>query len=148
GQTLGNGGDITLATVNANTGPVNVRSFGGSLLDANGAGVTNVTGGRLNHQSQGAARINEDRFTAPPPPAGLTATTSNDPIVIRGQNSTQLQITNVNAGNANVSLVANNGNLTNRTPGDFVPDVIGTGVNLQATGTGTIGLPGPVFFEI
>jgi fibronectin-binding autotransporter adhesin len=148
GQVLGNGGDVTLATVTAGTGPVNVRSFNGSLLDINGAGVTNVTGGAIDLQAEGAAGINEDVFTSTPLTAGLTATTSNDLITIRGQNNTQLQITNVNAGAGQVALVANNGNLTNRTPGDFVADVIGSSVTLQATGTGTIGLPGPIFFEI
>src|SRR5262249_10970334 len=148
GQVLGNGGDITLATVTAGTGAVNVRAFAGSLLDANAAGVTNVTGGAIHPQSEGSSGINEDVFTSAPATAGLTALTSNDPIVIRGQNNTQLQITNVNAGTSTVSLTANNGNLTNLTPNDFVADVIGSTVTLQATGTGTIGLPGPTFFEI
>src|SRR5262249_31130036 len=70
------------------------------------------------------------------------------PIVIRGQNSTQLQITLVNAGTNTVSLTANNGNLTSLTPNNFVADAIGSTVTLQATGVGTIGLAGPTYFEI
>src|SRR5207244_9286418 len=110
--------------------------------------LTNVTGGAINLQSDGAAGINLDVFTSTPLTAGLTATTTNDPITIRGQNNTQLQITSVNAGTGTVSLFANNGSLTNLTPNDFVADVIGNAVTLGASGVGTIGLPGPTFFEI
>src|SRR5262249_15939175 len=98
--------------------------------------------------SDGAAGINLDVFTATPAIAGVTASTTNDPIVIRGQNNTQLQIANVNAGTGTVSLTANNGNLTNLTPNDLVADAIGSTVMLTGTGVGTIGLAGPTFFEV
>jgi hypothetical protein len=148
GQAALAGDDISLSTVNAGTGAVNVQTFHGSIADANAPGTTNVTGGAINLQADGPLGIDLDVFTDSPTTAGLTATTTNDPISIRGQANTQLQITNVNAGTADVTLIANNGSLTNRTPGDLVADVTGNTVTLTATGTGTIGLPGPTFFEV
>jgi fibronectin-binding autotransporter adhesin len=140
-------GDLNVTTVSASVA-VNLQAVTGAITDANGAGVTNVTGGAIKLLADGAAGINLDVFTTTPATVGLTATTTNDPIVIRGQNNTQLQIANVNAGAGTVTLSASNGNLTNLTPNDLVADVIGSMVTLSATGTGTIGLAGPLFFEI
>lgn len=163
GTGAGTGGDITLATVTAgtgpvNAGPVNVRSFAGSILDGNGAGTANVTGGAIALQSDGATGINLDVVTATPATAGVTATTSNDPITLRSQG--QLQVTNVNAGatgdvTLNVGDGATTGIVTSLTPNDGTADITGRNVTIAATGptngnTGQIGFfnAGGQFLEV
>ena len=148
GKGAGTGDDIVLSAVTAGTGVVNVRAFKGSIADANGPTTTNVSGGAISLQADGSLGIEADVFTATPGSAGVTAATTNDPITLRGQANTPLQIQNVNAGTGDVTLTALNGNLTNRSPGDLAADVTGKTVTLAATGTGTIGLAGPTFFEV
>lgn len=54
----------------------------------------------------------------------------------------------VNALTGNVTLTTVNGSLSAITANNGVAEVVGNNVNLVATGTGTIGLPGPFFFEV
>jgi hypothetical protein len=158
GTTASNGGDITLGLLNANTGAVNVKSFAGSIVDGNGA-ANNITGGALNLSAGGAAGINLDVIADTPATAGVTATASNAPIVLRS--TSQLQVDSINAGAAgDVTLTVNNANtatssITSLHPNDNVADVIGRTVTLTATGpsngaTGQIGFftSSAQFFEV
>jgi hypothetical protein len=159
GTTSGAGGDITLGTLNANTGAVNVKSFAGSIVDGNGSGTNNVTGGAINLSAGGASGINLDVITSTPATAGVTATTSSGNITLRS--TQQLQVDNISAGTTNdVSLTVNNANtavssITSLHPNDGTADVTGRTVTLTATGpttgnTGQIGFftSSAQFFEV
>src|SRR5439155_5939200 len=107
GTVAGQGGDITLGAVNAGTGAVNVKSFAGSILDGNGPGANNISGGAINLSADGASGIDLDVATTTPATAGITATTSNDPITLRSTG--QLQVNSINAGpSGDVSLTVTN----------------------------------------
>ncbi len=159
GTTAGQGGDITVGLLKAGTGAVNVKSFAGSIVDGNGSGTLNVTGGALNLSAGGASGINLDVATVTPATAGVTATSTGGNIALRS--TQQLQVDNVSAGTANdVSLTVTNANtatssITSLHPNNNVADVTGRTVTLTANGastgnTGQIGFftTGAQFFEV
>jgi hypothetical protein len=146
GDRLGRGGDATLATLNAGTGNDSVTAFVGNIIDGNGAGTPNVTGGAITLTANGTTGIDSDITTKAPATAGVTATDPFGPISLRSAG--QMQVTNVNAGTNNVSLTA--GTLTSLHPSDGVADATGGTVSLSAT-SGTIGTApsGPIqYFEV
>jgi hypothetical protein len=139
------GGDVTLETVNAGTGPVTVRAFVGNLLN-NGDNALNVSGGAITLSANGFTGINLSVNTTTPATAGVVATDPNGAITLSDP-SGQLQVDNINAGGNPVSLSAGGGTtgiITSLHPNDNVPDVTGTTVTLTALGpsngaTGQIG---------
>jgi hypothetical protein len=151
------GGDLTLETVNAGTGPVTVTAFVGNLLN-NADNALNVSGGVIHLTSNGFAGINLTVNTTAPATSGVTATDPNGPITLSDPNG-HLQVDNVNAGGNPVSLSAGGGGttgvITSLHPNDNVPDVTGTAVSLTALGpsdgaTGQIGFftTSAQFFEV
>jgi hypothetical protein len=152
------GGDVTLAALDAGTGAVNVTSVAGSILDRNGA-ANNITGGTINLSAGGLAGINLDVIADTPATAGVTATATNAPIVLRS--TSQLQVDSINAGAmGDVTLTVNNADtatssITSLHPNDGIADVTGRTVTLTATGlsngaTGQIGFftTSAQFFEV
>src|SRR5262249_14658562 len=127
----------------AATDTMTVWSSGGAVTDGNGIGVTNVSGGPVVLNADAPTGINLDVLTT-----RLTATTSNDPITVRGQAGSDLPVASVNAGTGDVSLSVNNGNLTDLNPNDLVADVVGNTVTLSVFGTGTIGTGTATAMEI
>jgi hypothetical protein len=138
GTAAGSGGDVTLALLTANTGAVYVRSFNGSIVDGNGSGTNNVTGGAINLSAGGSSGINLDVITSTPATAGITANTTSGNITLRS--TQQLQVDSISAGTTNdVSLTVNNANtaassITSLHPNDGIADVTGRTVTLTATG--------------
>ncbi len=148
--------NITVAVIDAGTGPVNLLSTTGSIADANGSGTLNVTGGAIGLTAIGIG-INLDVNTTTPTTAGVTANSNNSPITLRSAG--HLQVTSINAGTSTVNLSVGTatatGTLTSLHPNTGVPDVIGSTVTLTAIGptdgaTGQIGFftTGAQFFQV
>jgi hypothetical protein len=145
GGRAGQGGDATLATLNAGTGNVAVTAFTGNIVDGNGAGNNNITGGAISLIANGFNGIDTDVITSLPATKGVSATDLKGPISLRS--TVQMQVDTVNAGNNVATLTA--GTLTSLHPNDGVADVTAGTVILTAN-TGTIGsfTTSAQFFEV
>jgi hypothetical protein len=152
-------GTITVAKeLNAGTAAATLNSTGGNILQAATLTTTGVAGGAITLTAAGAGGINLIVATNTPATAGVTATTTNAPIVLAS--TQQLQVDNINAGTGDVTLTVNNANtavssITSLHPNDGVADVTGHTVTLTATGpttgnTGQIGFftAAAQFFEV
>ena len=145
--------------VNAGTASAGLSSTTGAIAQNVGLAGAGVTGGAINLNAGGAGGINLNVHTTTPATAGVTATTTNAPIILAS--SSQLQVDSINAGTGgDVTITVTNPNtatssITSLHPNDNVPDVTGRTVSLTANGpttgnTGQIGFftTSAQFFEV
>ncbi|MFO0813423.1 MAG: hypothetical protein U0796_09400 [Gemmatales bacterium] len=139
---------FAVGLVTAGTGNVTLTATnGGSITSQAGdAGVADVVAANITLLVSGAGTLGNGGPLEINATTSLTANTGGGKINIT--DTTGGLVVNVaNAGVGDVTLTALNGNLTALTPNNNVADVVGNVVILNATGTGTIGLAGPVFVE-
>ena len=127
-------------------------------LQAARSPTTDVAGGAITFTAAGAGGINLGVVTSTSATAGVTATTTNAPIVLTS--ISQLQVDNINAGTGDVTLHVTNANtatssITSLHPNDDTADVTGHTVTLTADGptsgnTGQVGFftASAQFFEV
>lgn len=145
---LDTAGALAIGLVNANGGNVTLGATGGDLTsEGSDPGVADVLGSAVTLYTFGSGSIGNGSPLEIDATTNLTATTPNGNINITDE-AGGLPVGLVNAGAGNVILTAVNGALSAVAPNNGVAEVIGNNVNLNTTGTGTIGLPGPFFFEV
>ncbi len=147
--TLTAAGNVTFTNqANAGTAAVSVTSTNGTITQpANQSAFPAVVGGAIKLSAGGSGGINVAVDTTTPSTAGVTATTTNAPILLFS--ASQLAVNSINAGTGNVTLHVTNANtatssITSLSPNDNVADITGGTVTLTADGaasgnTGQIG---------